>query len=91
MPAIISWIDLKRRKSPRPNIALNGIIKARAVGGAGVCAWLPTFSRNKEKTCFLIKRSSLNKFFDLAFTPVHNREQQSRVTIHCRYKIQKLV
>ena len=38
MPAIISWIDLKRRKSPRPNIALNGNIKAHAVGGAGgVC------------------------------------------------------
>ena len=75
MPAIISWIDLKRRKSPRPNIALNGNIKARAVGGAGVCACLPTFSRNKEKTCFLIKSSSLNKFFNLTFTPVHNREQ----------------
>lgn len=46
MPAIISWIDLKRRKSPRPNIALNGNIKARAVGGAGgVCVALYFFAK----------------------------------------------
>ena len=49
MPAIISWIDLKRRKSPRPNIALNGNIKAAQWEGPGCVRASPLFREIKRK------------------------------------------